>query len=779
MLTLNNVSKIYTSGETRTKALDGVTVSFREREFVAILGPSGSGKTTCLNIIGGLDRCTSGELIIKGKSTADFKDADRDAYRNNSIGFVFQSYNLISHISVIANVELALTLSGMGKTEKRRRAIRVLRQVGLGDQLNKKPSQLSGGQMQRVAIARALANDPEILLCDEPTGALDSETSIQIMNLIADIASERLVIMVTHNSALAKKYASRIISFKDGKIVKDTNPYVEPEIKRGFRLVRTSMSFLTALSLSFGNIVTKKGRTFLTSFASSIGIIGIALVLALSGGFQTQLNDYQSNALAEFPIIVAQGTSMLNASTISESMSAAEPTTGTSKFADSDSVYLYDEASENIQHQNVISQEFLDYVAKLTDEHCSAIGYMRTLNLNLLRKSADGEIVHVSLSSSSDSSGLELSTYPAPLNPKSQSYIEKNFDLMRGKYPTEPTDLVIAVDSRNRVKASVLKNLGFITEGEDGESVENIGFDELLGTEIKYIPNDVYFTRNENGSFSAPTDFEAVYANPDCVTLRICGIVRIKEDVSMTVLGDGLLFCDTLTAMAAESAANSQIALAQLASDNNVMTLEPASELIKQALLFVLGADSTPAAIYIYPVDFASKDYITNYLDAFNKDKSTDDAIVYTDLAETISSLTGDIMGGITVVLVAFASISLVVSLIMIAIITYTSVLERTKEIGILKALGARKKDITRVFDAETCIIGLFSGILGIALTLLIMMPANVVIENITGLTGVAQLNPLHALLLILLSTALTMLGGHIPAKLASRRDAVEALRSE
>ena len=786
MLELKNIKKTYHVGDIETKALDGISVAFREKEFVAILGTSGSGKTTCLNIIGGLDRYDSGEMSIKGKKTSDFKDKDWDAYRNNSVGFVFQSYNLIMHLSIVANVELGMTLSGVSAEEKHRRALEVLEQVGLKDHLHKKPNQLSGGQMQRVAIARALANNPEILLCDEPTGALDTATSIQIMELIKEVAKDRLVVMVTHNPDLADKYADRIIRFQDGKIISDNHPHQERPKPDGFSLKKTSMSFWTALKLSFNNIRTKKGRTFLTSFASSIGIIGIAVILSLSTGFQTQIDEFQSNAMAEFPIVISKSAmevDMESMKTMQENMK--DQIMGTTEYADSDEVYLYDPSESTLMHTNVFTDDFIAYLNQVDPEICSGIGYTYIVSMNMLRD-IDGEITPVSLQTSGSSqssmmgnmsngmSSMGLSSYPKQLGSEENDYLSKNYDLLAGDYPKSATDLVLVIDSKNRIDYNILKNLGF-----DTEEKESIYFYAILGTEQKNIAKNYYYLKTQIGYFLPNTDYQTMYQAENNITVKISGIVRQKQDVKIGILGNGIAYSDELAQMVIETAKDSDIVKAQKESDKNVIQMNSMTEEEKEQFVSYLGGDTTPYMIMLYPKDFETKDSILSYLDSYNEGRENDDQIVYTDLAGTMSDMTSGIMDGITIVLIAFAGISLVVSLIMICIITYTSVLERTKEIGILRALGARKKDITRVFDAETCILGVFSGVLGVVISWLLTFPINAILYRMTELSGVAHLQLIHAVILVAISTVLTVLGGHIPAKMASRKDAVEALRSE
>lgn len=785
MLTLKKIKKYYTVGDVTTKALDEISISFRDQEFVAILGQSGSGKTTCLNIIGGLDRYDSGDLFIAGKSTKNFKNTDWDAYRNNSIGFVFQSYNLIMHLSIVANVELGMTLSGVSKSEKLKRAIEVLTQVGLKEHLHKKPNQLSGGQMQRVAIARALANNPQILLCDEPTGALDSTTSIQIMDLIKEVAKDRLVIMVTHNPELAAQYADRIVSFSDGKIIDDTHPCKEDQPLDSFQLKKTSMRFITALSLSLNNLKTKKGRTFLTSFASSIGIIGIAVILSLSTGFKTQIDQYQSNALAEFPILISQSTANLNAEEI-ETMhdEMQNKMKGTEKFAKTDSVVLFNPDDMQIIHKNKLDQTYIDYLEKMDSSICKSIGYTRLTGMNLLRE-IEGNITPVSIhantaftQTSADSpmnmSASGISSYPKQLDSKQKSYLESNYDVLEGHYPTKAEEIVLVVDSKNRVDQNVLKNLGFNIEGK-----EKINFKEIVGSEIKLIHNDDYYQSTPFHTFMPNSNYEAMVHSNKTRTLTICAVVRNKPDTKTGVLAPGIAYSDSLSEMIIEDNQNSAIVKAQKDSNQNVITGEILDAANKQMFLSYLGGEGTPFMIYVYPDSFDHKDAVIDYLDAYNEGKVSDDQIIYSDLAATMSEMTAGIMDAITMVLIAFAAISLIVSLIMISIITYTSVLERTKEIGVLKALGARKKDITRVFDAETCLLGIFSGTLGVTIAYLCTFPINSIIYQATELNNCANLQLSHAILLIIISTVLTMLGGHIPARMASKKDAVEALRSE
>jgi len=780
LLKLSHINKYYHVGDTVTKAQDDVSVEFRKQEFVAILGPSGSGKTTMLNIIGGLDRYDSGDLLIKGKSTKNFKDSEWDAYRNNSVGFIFQSYNLISHLSIMENVEMGMTLSGVSASQKKKQATDALIRVGLKDQMHKQPNQLSGGQMQRVAIARAIANDPEILLADEPTGALDSETSDEIMQLIRDLSKDRLVIMVTHNPDLAHKYADRIIEFADGQIQNDSNPFEEEQKQSDFSLNNTKMSYWTALKLSYTNIRTKKGRTFLTVFASSIGIISIAVVLALSNGFQKQVDQTQSDALSTMPVTVSP------TSTDPSALSSSDSGSSNNKAAKNNQVKAEKSAEDKAQHTNKITTNYLDYLNKMPKKDAKNIAVSYGTGMNLLRE-VDGKYKPVTFSTSdpdssatsasammSASTGLNGSVYPVDRNGK-QSFLKTYYKVLAGSYPTKSTDIVLVVDKDNTVNINALKNLGFTVK--DGQ---NFNYKDLVGTKIKVVANDNYYTKLPTGNYVSGTNYSKMAANSSTKTLTVKGIIRVKvSGNSDGILANGIAYSANLTKDVLDANQDSKIVAAQKKSDNNVMTGQKMDKATRSAMLTTLGDESEPTNIQIYPTKFKQKDKVLSYLDKYNKGKSKADKVVYTDLASTISRMTGGIMDAITYVLVAFAGISLVTSMIMIAIITYTSVLERTKEIGVLKALGARKKDITRVFDAETFILGFGAGVFGIFVAWALTFPINAILENVTGLAGVAVLNPTQAIILVIVSTVLTMLGGHIPARMAAKKDAAIALRAD
>lgn len=784
MLQVKNIKKSYTTGDFTQAALNDVSLGFRKNEFVAVLGASGSGKTTFLNIVGGLDRYDSGNLIINGKSTKTFKDKQWDAYRNNSVGFIFQSYNLITHLSVLGNVEMGMTLSGVSSKEKHRMAKEALERVGLKDHINKKPNQLSGGQMQRVAIARALANNPDIILADEPTGALDTETSTQIMDLIKEIARDKLVIMVTHNPDLAKEYADRIVEFQDGKVKSDSNPFDGESEDTDYKLKKTSMSFFTALKLSSTNILTKKGRTALTAFASSIGIIGIALILSLSNGFQKQIDIFEEDTLAEYPVMVSQMGASLDMDTMQQ-MGMETEVDKRGEFPSSNVAYPYDSQANSVMHVNNITDEYAKYIDKIDSKYVSGISYTRSVSMPLLHKDGDD----VNLVSTSE---LMFGAYPEIADKTQENFIDKNVDVLVGKICEKETEIGLLVDKYNNVETSILKQLGIDTDKDE------VNFDEIMGQELKVVMNDDLYEEN-NGFYIAKgkkEDLKKLYDNENNITLKVVGIYRMKESSAMQTTS-GISYSDSLAKRFIENAEDSKVVKAQEDADYSVLTGQAFAEegessgsmmsmmsggtgiATKSQTMAALGAVSTPSYIEIYPRDFESKEEVIKYLDDWNKDKDDEDKIVYTDPAEMIVSLSGGIMDGITLVLVAFAAVSLVVSLIMISIIIYISVLERRKEIGILRALGARKKDVSRVFNAETFIIGLLSGLMGIGIAYLLTIPANSIIESATGLQNVAQLNPVHAIVLVLISLLLTMLGGAIPAKMASKKDPVEALRSE
>lgn len=769
MLQIKNVKKSYTTGTFIQHALKGVSLDFRKNEFVAILGPSGSGKTTLLNIIGGLDRYDEGDLVINNKSTKKFKDTEWDAYRNNCIGFIFQSYNLISHITVLENVEMGMTLSGVSAKKRRKKALEVLDRVGLKEHAHKKPNQLSGGQMQRVAIARALANDPDIILADEPTGALDSKTSVQIMELISEIAKDKLVIMVTHNPDLAKNYATRIIELKDGELISDSNPIKEEEKNnKKFNIKKTAMNFRTALNLSFNNIKTKKGRTLLTAFASSIGIIGIALILALSNGFDIQIDKFERNTLSSLPIIISEQSMELTEEKMAEINN--NTTSDLESYSNEEYVYPTKPATETFMHTNLFDKDYIDYIEKIDNNLISGISYTRATALNVIGN-VNGTYMQVPTNM-----GLFVSI-PRKLDESSTNgVIEDNYDILAGRIPENKNEIILVVDSKNRISTDILSYFNL------DASEEKIKFDDILNKELKLVLNNDYY-KQVGDFYTLNTNYEELYNSENSETLKIVGIGRGREGNMLVASGYGLGYTEDLVNYVIEKNKDSDIVKKQSDVDYDVLTgskfAGDDAESEKNNMLSYLGADIIPLAISIYPKDFDSKDEIISYLDKYNESKSDEEKIIYTDMGQMISSLSGSIMSAITVVLIAFSSISLIVSSIMIGIITYISVLERTKEIGVLRALGARKKDIRRVFNAETFIIGICSGTLGIIIARILVIPANIIIKNLTDLKDVAQLNPVHAILLIVISVLLTVIGGAIPARVASRKDPVESLRSE
>ncbi len=766
MLELKNINKSYKTGNFVQHALKNVDLSFRKNEFVAILGPSGSGKTTLLNIIGGLDRYDSGDLIINGKSTKKFKATEWDSYRNNCVGFIFQSYNLISHISVLENVEMALTLSGYKRKNKKEKALEALEKVGLKDHAYKKPNQLSGGQMQRVAIARSLVNDPDIILADEPTGALDSATSVQIMNLIKEIAKDKLVIMVTHNPELAKDYANRIIEFKDGEILSDSNPINSEEENLGkVHIRKTVLSYLSAIHLSFNNIKTKKGRTFLTAFAASIGIIGIALILSLSNGFQLQIDKFEKSTLSQMPITISSQAMQMDESTLEEQMQTN--TDKKDKYPNEKVVKPTESVVEKMIHTNNITSDYLNYVDSIDKNLLSGISYLKKTGLNLVTVDKDNNYKKIDMSNS-----MSYQLFPTRTSEKETGVVEDNYDVLAGSIDSKEIGLILAIDSKNGVDKSLIESLGF-------DSTKNISFDDILNKEIKLITNNDYY-KQLGANFIPDSNYEKMYNSTNSITVKIKAIIRGKEDKEMFTNQAAIFYTGALVDKIISINKESDIVKKQEELDYNILTGASFDDTTtKNDVLAYLGADEIPAVIYLYPKDFKSKDKITSYLDRYNKNKVDTDKITYTDMAKLMSSLSSGIMDAITVVLIAFSSISLVVSSIMIAIITYISVLERTKEIGILRALGARAKDITRVFNAETMLIGLCSGILGLTIAYLLTFPANKIIENLSGLASVAKLNPIHAIILLLISVSLTVLSGFIPAKMASKKDPVIALRTE
>ena len=776
MLSLKNINKSYKTSNFTQKALDNVSLTFNKTEFVSILGPSGSGKTTLLNIIGGLDRYDSGDLIIKGKSTKKFKDKDWDSYRNNSVGFIFQNYNLIGHIDILSNVEMGMTLSGKSARYRKKKALEMLKKVGLEKHAHKKPNQLSGGQMQRVAIARALSNNPEIILADEPTGALDSKTSLQIMDLIKEISKDKLVIMVTHNDELAKNYSDRIISMKDGSIINDTNSEIINQEKEEYKLNKTKMSFLTALYLSINNIKTKKGRTILTAFASSIGIIGISLILALSNGFSKQIDKFERSTSDAMPVIIS--TQKIDNETVQNQISN-NMSNNKNEFSSSKSIEV--KKDNNTNSYNNITEEYMNYIKNINKDYISSVNLTYNTNLNLIQKQGDKYFSLNSLNQDANSfiQSFTLGAFPYKNfdNDEISEIIKDYYDILYGKLPTGKDEVVIEVDSNNSINKTMAKALGL--------EEDNITFEKVLNSTIKMVFNDEYY--KNYGEYFIPKEInEELYNNQNNLTLKVVGIIRVKKEKSNIVTSsNSIYYTNSLVNYVFERNNESEIVKKASESKYNVFTGEPFDENTesgkrnKELLLSSLGKISTPSMIYLYPKNFDTKDSITSYLDKYNENKEEKDKVTYLDQAKLITNISGGIMTGITSVLVAFSSISLIVSSIMIGIITYISVLERVKEIGILRSLGARKKDIRRVFNAETFIIGLTSGLLGILISRLLLFPINIILKNLTDLDNVAIMNLKYSVILISISILLTLIGGSIPSRIASKKDPVESLRSE
>lgn len=758
MLEINNIKKVYKTGNFTQRALDNISLKFRKNEFVTILGQSGSGKTTLLNILGGLDKYDSGDLIINGKSTKKFKDKDWDSYRNKSIGFIFQNYNLINHISILKNVEMSLKLNNISRKKRRKISLDALEKVGLIDHINKKPSELSGGQMQRVAIARSLVNNPDIILADEPTGALDSKTSIQIMNLIKEISKEKLVIMVTHNKELANSYSTRIIELKDGKILTDSNPIKEEEeIIANCKLNKTKMSFKEALSLSFNNIMTKKGRTFLTAFASSIGIIGIALILSLSNGFDKQIDKYEKGILSEMPVIISNESVKMDEDTMEQISGKKEE-----KYPEFNYVIPKQNKEDSVVKKNNITKEYIDYIENIPKDYSYGLSYIRSTNINFIQKIND-EFTLI------DNKLFTATSIPKSFNNK--SFLDIYYDILDGRIPTNKNEIVLVIDSNNNVDENIIESLGL-------NKSKNVSFKDILNSSIKVIMNDDLYKKS-NGYFKINDDYEKLYNN--ALELKIVGILRMKKDYPSYITSSSILYTEEFINYYININDKSKIVELQKKSNINLLTGMPfdKNDQTKDNIISYLGGESIPYAIMLYPKDFESKDKLLSYLDNYNKNKNDKDKIIYTDQAKMISNMSGKVMSAITIVLIAFSSISLIVSSIMIGIITYISVLERTKEIGILRALGARKKDITRVFNAETFIIGLTSGLVGILITYILTIPVNTLIYKMTDLKPVAIMNLTHSIILIIISIILTMIGGYIPAKIASNKNPVLALKSE
>ena len=821
MLELKKITKIYQTGEFKQKALDNVTMNFRSNEFVSVLGPSGSGKTTLLNIIGGLDKYTSGDLIINEMSTKKFKDVDWDTFRNHRVGFVFQNYNLITHQTILANVELALTLSGVSKEQRIKKAKETLKKVGLEKHIHKLPNQLSGGQMQRVAIARALVNNPEILLADEPTGALDTETSNEIMKLLKEIAKEKLVIMVTHNQELAEEYSTRIISIKDGQITNDTNYYdgkiqtKEDEITIKNKTTKTSMNFTTALSLSLKNLMTKKGRTLLTAFAGSIGIIGISLILSLSTGVNNYINRIQEDTLTSYPLSIEQATADMSSMMSDLANQNNREIHNDKKIYSNDLMTsLVETMASQIKINNL--KEFKKYIesnpSNLKD-YTNDIKYIYNLDLQIFSKDTT-KITKLNPSTvfssfgfmSNDNGAISNSMMNNRMNvfnelSNNEEIIKNTYDILAGRLPKEKDEVILILDSYGEISDYALYAIGLKDQQEltdmtskimKGETLEDpvqttYTYDEILNLEFKLVLNTDYYQKINNNWIDKSLDKEHMKNIIDNgLTLKIVGIMKPNEESTNQTSGE-IGYTKELTDYVINKINETEIAKEQISNKKiNIITKQPFNQLSTYEMslsnLGIINLD-TPYMINIYPKDFKSKDEIINIIDSYNitqeQINKKENVISYTDYVGILMSSITTIVDVISYVLIAFVSISLIVSSIMIGVITYISVLERTKEIGILRAIGARKKDISRVFNAETFIIGLIAGILGIGITLLLNIPINIIIHNLSGIKNVATLPTLGALILVVISVSLTVISGLIPSRYASKKDPVVALRSE
>lgn len=848
MLELKKITKIYEVAGEKQKALDEISISFRKNEFVSILGQSGSGKTTMLNIIGGLDDYTSGDLVINNISTKEYKDRDWDTYRNHRVGFVFQSYNLIPHQTALQNVELALTLSGVGKEERRKKAKQVLKKVGLENHMNKKPNQMSGGQMQRIAIARALINDPDILLADEPTGALDSETSIQIMELLKEIAKDKLVIMVTHNPDLAYEYSTRIVKLLDGQIIDDSNPFDKEEKEEKNtrkKSKKTSMNFKTALSLSLNNLLTKKGRTLLTAFAGSIGIIGIALILSLSHGINKYIEKTEQETLGQYPLTIER-QSVDMSSMLSTFMGNSD-----NEEYDDDLVHqrnimgdMFESISNDVQENNLKElKEYFESDKSNIKDYVTEITYSYNIPLNIYKNDTT-KVTRVNPTTVMDALGMNASGVSSVYSSYMSNYDvfykmmdnedfnKQQYNLVAGDWPKEYNEAVIILTENNEISDYTLYSLGILdqddlkqqfinmTSGKEVSFEKNTyTYDDLLNLSFKIVPTTDYYKKTNGIWIDMSQDdnhMKKVLTNAE--ELKIVGIIKPNPEAVVTISTGLVGYKSALYNHLIDKINNSDIAKEQLANpDKNIFTgtkfneksfdvnnltqsqMQALSKMTdEEKMLYIqnltnnmtstyennlktLGItdESEPDTIYIYPKDFDSKEEITKIIDKYNEDKDENDKITYTDMVGTMMSSVSKIVNVISSVLIAFVAISLIVSSIMIAIITYISVIERTKEIGILRAIGASKKDISRVFNAETLIEGLCAGVLGILITCLINIPANIIIKNVTGISNLSVLPINGAIILIIISVLLTVIAGFIPAKIASKKDPVEALRSE
>ena len=772
MLQLKDIVKKYNTGGTEVEVLKKVNISFRESEFVSILGASGSGKTTLLNIIGGLDNYTSGDMLLMGRSTKEFTDRDWDSYRNGTIGFVFQSYNLIGHLSVIENVKLALSISGESNKENDIKAKKVLEDVGLGEHLHKKPNQLSGGQMQRVAIARALVTNPKVILADEPTGALDSKTSVQIMELIKEISKEKLVIMVTHNPELARKYSDRIVSVKDGEIIEDTKPYIEQEGNNGYELKKTAMAFSSAIKSSFKNLLTKKFRSLMTVVASSIGIISIGLVLAISSGMDKYIQTMQNENLSSMPITIS--SNQINFG-IGED----------NNTSDSSEENLVPKSRRDV-HKNLYSEDalgngetFIKYIQENAKDYYSAIDFAKGYKIKALTKNTKGDIVGVKMDGQDNSRGNTIFS----VLPEDKNLIMNQFEIVKSleqnfEYP-KGDEVVLFTAKNNEIDKNVLKALGYSENAK-------VKYEDILGKEFSVVDNNNYYTKIENRFVPATVDEKMYNAG---TKVKIVAIAKAKD--SFTVPQFTLGYTKELQDSLLSKEASSEIVKEQEKDKSkNILTNTKMDNEVATEVLSGLGANTEPSSILIYPKTFNDRDKIANTISEYNKkvaDKygaGTEDynkySITYSDMAKQMTSIMSQMINTITLILTAFAGISLVVSSIMIGILTYVSVVERTKEIGILRAIGARKKDITRIFIAEAGLIGFVSGAVGVIVSLGLSLPISKTIAKALKIDNFsAGLDIKSAVGLILLSVILTLIASVIPSRMAAKKDSVEALRTE
>ena len=772
MLQLKDIVKKYNTGGTEVEVLKKVNISFRESEFVSILGASGSGKTTLLNIIGGLDNYTSGDMLLMGRSTKEFTDRDWDSYRNGTIGFVFQSYNLIGHLSVIENVKLALSISGESNKENDIKAKKVLEDVGLGEHLHKKPNQLSGGQMQRVAIARALVTNPKVILADEPTGALDSKTSVQIMELIKEISKEKLVIMVTHNPELARKYSDRIVSVKDGEIIEDTKPYIEQEGNNGYELKKTAMAFSSAIKSSFKNLLTKKFRSLMTVVASSIGIISIGLVLAISSGMDKYIQTMQNENLSSMPTTTS--TNQINFG-IGED----------NNTSDSSEENLVPKSRRDV-HKNLYSEDalgngetFIKYIQENAKDYYSAIDFAKGYKIKALTKNTKGDIVGVKMDGQDNSRGNTIFS----VLPEDKNLIMNQFEIVKNleqnfEYP-KGDEVVLFTAKNNEIDKNVLKALGYSENAK-------VKYEDILGKEFSVVDNNNYYTKIENRFVPATVDEKMYNAG---TKVKIVAIAKAKD--SFTVPQFTLGYTKELQDSLLSKEASSEIVKEQEKDKSkNILTNTKMDNEVATEVLSGLGANTEPSSILIYPKTFNDRDKIANTISEYNKkvaDKygaGTEDynkySITYSDMAKQMTSIMSQMINTITLILTAFAGISLVVSSIMIGILTYVSVVERTKEIGILRAIGARKKDITRIFIAEAGLIGFVSGAVGVIVSSGLALPISRTIAKALKIDNFsAGLDLKSAVGLILLSVILTLIASVIPSRMAAKKDPVEALRTE